>query len=738
MIIRDIEDSLGYLQKDEIFLHESHHDILETLSNLKIEFEFDFDSAEAIVFVSKALNVINGIPNFITRASNQHVEQGIAKEAVQLLEIIIKKHSKAMNLLIGEFLKWCVNVVAGNMNALLKASVIKIGHLSLKLCSLASVNWEEIITPLRQYIQKYGKPPTVMESIFLFLAEISEHHPEQMCHHVPWFYAAIKSCVFNQNVKQQSPKAAFFGLNGLLGNFPPKDEQTLECFHKQLLICMKLKTEAKQRNTTARAAGEVFQRHAFIFADFISKNHLTWHKLLLEWLADSLARENQLLGLQCLSIFYQIMSKHILTLDTKEGSSMLSNYICHFAREQYCCTSNEVKDILLGLTEFTPAFKKFSSVKEISMLMNQAMSQLKRIPPSVVAMQLELLSKMEVIPEELTRQCVALMSDFPVLSSYEQPFCLASLERTLLHWNSEDKNFKFHLNVMIYQTLLSSCAGPIAADVELLAEHEELVSYKQYLPLWKHLLTIHFRDHDESHRCVGHYLINAFIDNFLKIINKLNLTLTCVSHKTNDPSIALESECPNDFLIFVNLVDLFQDLSSVLCFEKTKPRVHEIVVNMVRLGMKYRMVSGFLKVISSCFMSTANLWDDADLPEVESFLGKVLEGLVSQKDDLLVSSLCLILSSPVRFLLPHSPILHNLPTIAVKTATSYTELWVLLLDALIRWQPSFPDEDLSKMVAPALPSFMSHLYSADFKDKSLYSLQRKFLAFLASLDESST
>lgn len=748
----------------------------DAVVNLSGIFRGDLSSVEAYVYTAKVLDTDDGIPRYVTLAATRKKNgEGSPpmKEAFDLLEFIVVNFSAAAELVSKKVVDWCIRFLNKDFWNDSKSNVLHLAETIFRSCPCVHLEWETLVIKLKTYMTNEQKiPPTLQNSLFSTMGVICELRPEIADHHQEWFFyqiaQAFRRCQAS-NVSDVLVEACFNGLLGLLVNFSTRNDQISEVIYTNLKEFSKLRGE-RQRNTITRAALRVFYKHAAQFTGLIYNDYESWHKALLVWINECQSSEHKQLGILALERFYHVIANRLTT--SPDNGQVVFDYLKNHLMCSAQNSSNiySLKNVLAGLCELAGAYLKYSTEAELMETADNAVtvaSSMTASNPSVLGMQLEVTScvylKLAARPDlpRLAKLAVALVESFHKIEPIFQSHCLRALENSFCEW-TRCGDMDLQLDLVIYQSLVRCCAYPIVADVQLLEEKEHVVSYKDFLALWKHLMTISSRSGTEDLKKTGKKVFAVFMLNFLKIVTKLDLSLKVVSTEHSDPALAMEAHSPNDFHIFVNLVDLFQDLIPVSDACHLWKWVPEILMECVKLCTLDPLVSGFYKIIATCF--EVALKEDQSFTEVDliSFMSDAIKRIDSQKEDLLMANLRMILLAPVPVIAQMPQLLGPVVVTAARVGRGHPDLLELCINALDRWYIQIPDEDIKPVISQALPHLGAILLSpvtlqreayipekasalksrgkvrkriSGPNDRKVLVLQKQFLLFMAKLEQ---
>ncbi|KAL1453885.1 hypothetical protein WDU94_010188 [Cyamophila willieti] len=178
---------------------------------------------------------------------------------------------------------------------------------------------------------------------------------------------------------------------------------------------------------------------------------------------------------------------------------------------------------------------------------------------------------------------VNLVSVFPSLSYHCASQVAQNLRESLSGLCKKDEDYsaggswrtKF-LQEFVYQSIIQTCSHNLVFDADILAQ-DSLITFRQYLPLWKHLLANSSANESPTHD--GNSLSDLLLENLftclLLFCQKLDLAvhlksdselskstfLPSLSHTyLRDPCHHLAPSNSSDLTLFSNLVDFYTEL----------------------------------------------------------------------------------------------------------------------------------------------------------------------------------
>lgn len=251
-------------------------------------------------------------------------------------------------------------------------------------------------------------------------------------------------------------------------------------------------------------------------------------------------------------------------------------------------------------------------------------------------------------------------------------------------------------------------------------------------------------------------------------MNSLNLKIqTKEGTMSSDVALSMSAENETDFRIFVNMVDLYEELFKKLEFSQIQDWLPKLLYEIVKNSYKYPMVSGFYKLVHMIFLTSDTYWksldDQNDTFELMSkFLSSTLDLICGFYHELQIACVYLILDAPINLI--QDKLKETIPVfkIALTIGLSDFSLAACALDALELWTrelSGFLQLELKEFLTEIVPNLEPYLQSKEstvdkcekitqqknitqinLKDdtKTLEEFQRRILLFLGSLSSGIT
>lgn len=292
---------------------------------------------------------------------------------------------------------------------------------------------------------------------------------------------------------------------------------------------------------------------------------------------------------------------------------------------------------------------------------------------------------------------------------------------------NSNKVYQSFLDHCIYQGVVWSCSHQHISEAELI--ESKIITVKDYLPLWKALLNIvSFRHYDKFEIFLNDrkYLVVTIIDKLIRtlilLVNKLNVTI--VQSQNDEPVTdigrAYEVAEINDFAIFLNLVDFYEEIFLQIDPEVLRKCISKLIRHLIEKCIQYPLISGYYKLLTFCLKIAFKLNYFKDLEgqdtqtcyaSLQQFIGVLLDRLKHFKDELLTASLQVLLDYPISIIRGVLPFCISVFKTIFTVAKNYIKLIYLTLDTLEYWMKHIPYQELQTLLIETLPLLDTFLQS---------------------------
>lgn len=183
----------------------------------------------------------------------------------------------------------------------------------------------------------------------------------------------------------------------------------------------------------------------------------------------------------------------------------------------------------------------------------------------------------------------------------------------------------------------------------------KLESYKDFVLFWDTLLQS--TNNEEFYQTI---ILEKLIDTLFNIISKLDLsTLPLETNNELQMNIKIENLRANnikDFHVFLNIVDLFDDILKSTNSNRFSSYLYSYLHKLMELSYRHPLISGFYKLMTAGVLHISALEiDSKEIPfyqHLNLFLFDLLNQFQQYKDDLQVSMIQFVLSCPINMMEP--------------------------------------------------------------------------------------
>lgn len=306
----------------------------------------------------------------------------------------------------------------------------------------------------------------------------------------------------------------------------------------------------------------------------------------------------------------------------------------------------------------------------------------------------------------------------------------------------------------MYKGVLYSCSHTLFIDAELHSDLNDLqkriICYKDYLPLWKELLLSKGETSVDEMR-----VMEDMFDEMLSIctifLKKLNLNTKKLNTNDDatftDVSLDLVAENPDDFRIFINMVDLYIDVLKHLPHLLSRPSVITFLEQLIRMSYSRPLISGFYKLVH-VVLKTSEIFNSTIAEIGQDRFDLILHYLLSTisltsafSGELQNACLCLILDAPLIFvksLIEESGPIYK---IAFRIGLSYLPLAAIAMNSLEKWSHHSDISvlrDFTKEILPSLELYLQSKESLVELAQESSSTEKKIIKRVTLIDKSET
>ncbi|KAK0182073.1 hypothetical protein PV327_000244 [Microctonus hyperodae] len=462
-------------------------------------------------------------------------------------------------------------------------------------------------------------------------------------------------------------------MDDMFRNFPLESNHvTVPKLYQRIKHVSEIAETKEDANQLLKSILQFMNHQMEVFKAFIRKDHEFWHEYFRRQTNNEV---NSVLAIESLKIYYEVIGKLFYEDESAQNQAILQNLNSLFVKNitNKCLSPKDLRLSINGYSRISEFVKKsysdaaieemFSAIarRTISLYFSEeeACEQFEDIADYQEALSRILLHISNVSSEQIkqvAKLCVIMIKRFPQLPSTSQQYTIESLIKTVCNIES----LKIHLSrelitSIIFEGIVWSCSHSLLIDAELQHELENLskrpICYKDYVPLWRGLLD----QKNYQRSIVSMQITNQIVETCIELIEKLNLTIKNKENSVySDLTLSQVAENETDFRIFLNMVDLYDeildDLDSSCLIDKLPQLLHQII----RTSYKHPLVSGFYRLVDRVLNVTDYFQDescvDSELCKmILQYLQNVLDSVYHFPHELQVSCVQLILHLPMIF-----------------------------------------------------------------------------------------
>ncbi|KAK5649277.1 hypothetical protein RI129_000306 [Pyrocoelia pectoralis] len=541
-------------------------------------------------------------------------------------------------------------------------------------------------------------------------------------------------------------------LSNFLENFGFNSKNNDAIFLK-IYNCMKLLADPgdAHRKAAFRESLSFVSKHMVTLSPYVYPEARFWHTTLLNWF--TLGVEDKKAAYGVLESFLQEMANVLSTKNEQSDHELFQYFISYFHKVilESTVDNYQMQLAIRGLGLFACCFKLHISTLEINhifvtisqilentYILNADLSsdQIAELPHyvqtlSFIITNLPELNNNHIISLQLIS--IVLMKVFPQLSTLQHYLVVDAFVIMFDQLSQCGKNvLEQFLEEIIYQGVMWTCSYQISSDAELFKDlNSEVITYKNYLPFWNGLLgftnSIKYEKYEinvKKRRLLLRKLTNELVKTLFLLINKLNLStkLKDINNPVTDPEAAFEAVQTSDFVIFVNVVDFYQDILQNVSSEIFEVWINQYINQIIYKSLEYPLVSGFYKLLTSCLQvcEKLNYFDRVNLEKEDvkmsynsilRFVEDMLWKMKQYKGDLQIACLRVLLATPTIIIKEILPKATSAFTVLFSVGRSYLYIADLGVDVLEKWFKNIPATEMEPFLIQVLPSLDSYLKS---------------------------
>ncbi|KAH1016070.1 hypothetical protein HUJ04_007350, partial [Dendroctonus ponderosae] len=591
-------------------------------------------------------------------------------------------------------------------------------------------------------------PPSVRQKEFVAVGmffKMFEALVPEPCNIICYYITQLDAQMVNR-----PSQSILYGIFTGLDHFCHKEFLSLERpEHRELINkvyehIQNLSATNDDRRHGNRAAIAYFGNNMHLFKYLIIKKYKQWHKRLLEqWVRKS--GDDKKVGEIALQSLLNTIATTLEEYPKTECLSVIKHFLGWFKliMSNTQSTYTEKKLCIQGLKYFSSPLHKHDMKEDAKKMFSMVWQNFEELYIFSGGISLEESEESNCLPyyiqfqhfshnelSYLQKAIVIMIKTFNTLKPIEHKTVTDALIITLFYLKGS-AHFDIFLENIIYQGVIRSCSHEHIANVDLDGERENIVSVKNFFPFWLNLLKLD-TPNKFSHEGIfwddSKYILTKVVDYLVKtlimLINKLNVALKLKDDVIqSDIEMAYQVDNPNDFNIFLNVTDFYQEIFPKIPAAQFQSCICGLVNLMVIKCLKCPFVSGFYKLLSLslnianklAIFAEDHTVSDQDVINCKETLSKFLLHLLHKmkqfKDDLLISCLYVLLESPVCIVENLLSQCADIFITVFELGKSYIALANMGLSALERWQQAMDKAVFEVLLLQVIPYLDSYLRS---------------------------
>ncbi|ELU11183.1 hypothetical protein CAPTEDRAFT_224273 [Capitella teleta] len=773
----------------------------------------DVDLAYSVIF-----NHETGLIKFLKKIIQNDEFEGCKCEILELLKTFISKFPGKVHPYAVDVKDACLQLITRDRRARVKNNATPLLIELLKQTSglpvAGDLQVEGMIERLFKELIKSPKPAaSVKAHIFHLLGVIAELFPEKMVRGSDKLLNLYMTTL-KQEIESKTHEPEYVliagclqGLTHFMVNFTQSADEGAEHAYSIYKYCVKTMDQniKKKRYEMPKASLGLMAKHSAQMSDYLLDDFKDLYETLSYWTNHN-NREMAHIGMLALEDFLVQISSALVT-KVKEGNrkegAVFKFFIQKFRdiMDNNSSGSKEIAIAIKGYGYFAAPCKLYLTPKDVLFMFNEMLHRSEQLFLSgaeqnddrIIGLHSFLGALASIVEEldqfsetflfSLERLVVLQMQVLPRLHVKLHNQCYIALIRLFLGLALKGSIFKGFLERIIYQSLIRSCSHPIVLESQE-AKSENVdevnlkvdVSYQDYLPMWKALLTAgklkalgQYNITAEQHRVLASAIYDELLSAMLKMISRLDLSSNstdsesqpstsepALSDPSSDPLRGLHAVCPEDFILLTNLVELSRDLLPVTQTQKFSSWVFPFGHQLILQSSKLPLVSGLYKMLTVCMQvasqisyfkemnrqlkietsdsikmemdeefRTSTAQEEACFMLFTKFAKEVMTRLRQYKDDLLASCLGFILALPREIIALDVTTFVPALQRSLEIGRSYLPLARTSLNTLESWSKSLPPDVMKPFYEQLLPYLDAYLTSsADEKNDTLSLVQK--------------
>ncbi|XP_012276665.1 DNA-dependent protein kinase catalytic subunit [Orussus abietinus] len=678
-------------------------------------------------------------------SSNKSSDNAIC-EALRFVEFIIEQFHSSFEPYIINTMEVCkIAIFRTNCNIMKKGS--KVLKKLIQFCNSFEYGLTDIIKKI--FEKRHTFKINERSELLSLFGPMAKYSPEIVSSYADKVYSWLSndfSIQFKQDAEIQSKDIQTYldVLTDMLGNISPyKDnpQKSTEFFEKLYNyikhICSKGKGQIQ------RTAIKLLSNHMSSFGDHVFNDYKLWHEIItFNFIPEERIKEG--IGFNAMKSLYKTIGNILQCKTFNEGINTIEYFKTHFSK---CLTDDDSNSMMVflsiyGFSQIAGLYEKFSIEDDVtemySLIENRAIFFYFREEDTtsdisdIFYYQEALSSILSHMPNITTTQmntftklCVLSIKRFPDFDVIGQTLAKKSLSTTLSNVaNLGGSRYREFLHNLIYKGIIWSCSRPLLIDAELEQDRRNLperpICYKNYLPLWRHLLDLNPEVPLQTCEIVQQ-VSDEVLEAFISIINKLDLNTKLKDDNVFwDVALSQTAENGTDFRTFVNLVDLYVDIFKTCKPSLLEPRRYKFLFEVIRNSYKRPLISGFYKLVHGILMNQHEFYSSDEFDEnsrcfelIHQYLSSVVDLVCNFSNELQITCLYLIFHAPLKIAQKIMDCTAPIFKIAFAAGLNNFPLVFTALDTLEKWSQYFDKVNTKEFFLEIMFSIEPYLQSRE-------------------------
>ncbi|KAI9558578.1 hypothetical protein GHT06_015366 [Daphnia sinensis] len=264
-------------------------------------------------------------------------------------------------------------------------------------------------------------------------------------------------------------------------------------------------------------------------------------------------------------------------------------------------------------------------------------------------------------------------------------------------------DFSAFVKDIVIQSLIRSTRPELDSD-----------SVKKYTYLWITLMNFAGQENLpyslEKRAYVSAILDEQLVSAVSTIIGRLDLSTSEEKSSEDELKAGFLPSNPADWQLFHNLVDLLEGLLNAV---EPKERLQNSLIPLgeavIALSTKFSLIPGLYRILATLLPIIGHVLPVVQHPRYQSYMTSLINRLAQLSDDVLVSAVQAVLSSPTWLVISLSSSITGALASALKLGLTYPPLAEWPLDALEHWQTTLPFPTFDSIMEEILPCLEGYL-----------------------------